>query len=457
MTAETAGTTVASSEWHDGRDGRNDSGEWRERANPRGFEVVTRYSLLATEVAIVAVFAVVAAVPAWAGTGSPPTVTCPRMATPPAIDGKIGTNEWADAAALSPFVLLGGKGMPSLTTEAFVAYDDKALYVGAKLFDPTPGEIRCATTERDGPVYRDDCLEVLLDPDNQGEHYIHLAVNAAGAVFDAVDEAAGQDLDWVAKTSKWQSGWSVEMAFDFGEGTYPAQGRIWGLTVCRNAPRIAERSSWCALSASCAEPADFGSMTFAGPPLRCELGPVEEPWFGDNYADLTVTNLSDANQTVKVNVRVTGPTRRAHYFGVEKLELKAGEKRGVKMGFKVFRGGPGDVRVSAQVIEGEKALAAFRSAPMPFELPVFGALLDEALSHIAACYQTYVLLRPEDRPLGSEVQLDGLFARWRYLDGEYQRRADLSVDMIDALGNRAKALKEDAATVSAQLAACSTP
>jgi len=396
--------------------------------------------------------------PAQAGIGSPATLSCPKLATAPTIDGIVGEAEWADAAALSPFVVLGGKRMPSHTTEVFIGYDDNSLYIGARLFDPTPNQIQCAATQRDGPVYRDDSFEVLLDPDHEGEHYIHLAVNAAGTQYDAVDDVVEHDEAWVAKTSRGETGWNVEIAFGFGEGNYPAEGKTWGMTMCRHVPRIVERSAWTALEWKFTEPANFGTMVFDGPPLRCELAPVENVWFGSNSAEVTVTNLSEKEEVVKVNLRVTGPTRRAHFFTMEKLEnMKPGEKRGLTMGFRVARGGACKVQVSAQVIEGKKALPAFCSAAMPFELPAVGAALDEALSAISACFRTYSQLAPENRPTGSEESLDSIAARWRLYDREYRRRAEYSPDRLLEIMKRLSQLRDEATTLNDQLGACAGP
>ncbi len=405
----------------------------------------------------VVVLSVVLVAPARAGIDTPPTVCCPKLATAPTIDGIVGDTEWADAAALSPFVVLGGKRMPAHTTEVFIGYDEHSLYIGARLFDLTPNQIQCAATQRDGPVYRDDSFEVLLDPDHEAQHYIHLAVNAAGTQYDAVDDVVEEDEAWVAKTSRGDNGWSVEIAFGFGEGNYPAKGRIWGMTVCRHVPRIVERSAWTALDWKFTEPANFGTMVFGGPPLRCELAPVENVWFGNNSAEVTVTNLSEKKEVAKVNLRVTGPTRRAHFFTMEKLEMKPGEKRVVTMGFRVARGGPCKVQVSAQLIKGAKALPAFRSAAMPFELPAVGALLDEALSEVTACFRTYAQLAPENRPTGSEESLSNLAARWRLYDREYRRRAEYSPDRLLEIMKRLKQLEDEATTLNDQLGACAGP
>jgi len=373
------------------------------------------------------------------------------------LDGIVGEKEWAGAAALSPFVLVGGRRMPSHTTEAYLGYDEKSLYVGAKLFDLTPNQIQCAATERDGPVYRDDSFEVLLDPEHKGEHYIHLVVNAAGTQYDAVDEVSEHDEVWVAKTTRGSSGWSVEIALNFGEGNYPEAGKTWGMTFCRHVPRIVERSAWTALNWKFTEPQNFGAVVFGGPPLRCDLAPVENVWFGDNSADVTLTSLSKVKELVKLNVRVTGPNRRAHFFAVEKLQLQPGEQRGVKLGFQAHYGGACDVQVSAQIIRGKDALAAFRSAPLPFDLPPAGEMLDNALVEITACFRTYSQLTPENRPVDAEKRLNELVARWRLYDGEYRDLPQYSPDRVAVMEKFLKQIRDDATTLNDQLAACAGP
>ena len=108
---------------------------------------------------------------------TPPVVSVPKVKTPPKIDGIIEPAEWANAAPMSPFVLLGGQGQPLNATSVWVMYDDHSLYIAAILTDPNPGALKAATTDRDGPVWEDDSLELFFDTDDQRKSYIHLAVN----------------------------------------------------------------------------------------------------------------------------------------------------------------------------------------------------------------------------------------------------------------------------------------
>jgi len=375
---------------------------------------------------------------------SPAAVSCPRLTTAPTIDGTLGTNEWAGAGAAGPFVLRDG-GMPALVTQAWVGYDARALYLGARLADPMPLGVQCAATLRDGAVMADDSLAVVLDPKNDGVGIIELAVNAAGVEYDAVDGDASKSATWQSAIKVGEDGWTVEIAWEFGAAGAPSTAESWGLNLRRNAPRAAERSSM-------AGEMPRATMLVGGPALRCELQPIDGPWYGENGIPARLINLSNTQQTVKVNTRVTAPTRRGHFFEVTKLTLAAGEARDLNVRYLVQRGGRGGVEVSVQAIEGTEAVTALRTATMGFELPALGEELDEALGRIADAYVAYSMLAEDARPFDGASRLDMLLARWRYLDSQQQRKASSAPDVIMALVTRARTLADDATLLAAELA-----
>ncbi len=388
-------------------------------------------------VLIVIAVLTIAAAGAYAALDSSAAVTCPKMQTAPTIDGSVGRAEWSGSAAVGPFVLQGG-GMPSLVTEAYLGFDDEGLYVGARLADSQPIQLQCDATARDGAVQADPSFTVLLDPGKDGADVITLAVNSAGVEYDAVDGDTGPTVAWRSAAEMTEGGWSVEIAYLFGAGGTPEAGARWGVNLLRNAARINQRSSMTG--------GGIGTMTFAEPPLRAEVEPIDSPWFGENTLPVRLTNLSAGEQTVKVNVRVTGRTRRAHYFDVTKLTLAAGEARDVDVEYMVQRGGRCDVELSVQAIEGTTAVTALRTARMHFELPPLGRQLDEALSYVTDVYEVYVRIPEDRRPtFDGAVRLERLLARWRYLDSQQQQRASLTPDVVMALVNRAQALSQDAA------------
>jgi len=391
---------------------------------------------------VIGVLAVTAAVP-YAALSSSAAVSCPRLEQAPTIDGLLGAGEWGRAAAAGPFVLESG-GMPSRATEAYIGFDDQALYIGARLHDPMPLAVQCAAGERDAAVMADDSFTITLDPDDDGAGIITLAVNAAGVEYDAVDGDAARNVTWRSATHLAEDGWLVEIAYPFGEGGAPADLAAWGLNLRRNAPGAAERSSISGAGVR-------GTLTFGQPPLRCEVAPIAEPWYGENTVNVRLTNLAASEQIVKVNVRVTGPTRRAHFFEVTKLTLGGGEVRDLPARYLVQRGGRCAVELSVQGIADLQARTALRTASMAFELPALGEELDEAVAQIAAAYSAFALMPEAARPFDGASRLDMLLARWRYLDSQQQRKASLSADVVMALYTRARTLTDDAVALRREL------
>ncbi len=383
------------------------------------------------------------------GMAAPAAVTCPKLAVAPTLDGTVGDAEWSGAAALGPFVLSRGAGMPSLTTEAFIGYTDEGIFIGARLFDPAPMQIHCYATVRDGAVSADDSFSLLLDSTGVGAQVLHMAVNAAGAMYDAIGDDATVDFNWSAATSLSGDGWTVEMVARF-EGASPKVGDRWLMSCLRNAPRAGEKSAWTAGEAM-PTAAELGGLVFGGPAARCEVAPVDGVWLGANEAQVTVSNRSDAAMVCKINSRVTGPTRRAHSFTVTKITVPANSRTRTELPFVVHRGGPGALQVSVQVIEGTKATSLLRTAPMAFDLPALGAALDDALGAIARAWQASTVIPAEDRREDSQAELDSLLARWRYLDSQHAQRSELSRAQLEVLVGRAGSLSADAAAFQSGL------
>lgn len=393
--------------------------------------------------------ALLLAAPVLAG---PALVTCPKLATAPTIDGSLDPGEWSQAAAVGPFALLRAKGMPSLATQAWIGYTDEGVYVAARLFDPAPLEIRCYATARDGAVAADDSFHLLLDTDASGKSVIHLAVNAAGTTYDALNDDPSADFKWQAATGLTGDSWIVELVARF-EAHAARAGDTWRMTMYRNAPRVSEKSAWSALERGVLEPANFGELVFGGPGVRCEVAPMVNPWFGENTVAVTLENRTGAAVDCKINARVTGTDRRAHSFTVTKVTLPAGARKQEKAAFTVQRGGPGAVEVSVQVVTGEQATTVLRTVPMPFELPALGQALDDALGAIAAAYRAWAVIPAGSRPEGAESQLEALLARWRYLESQHQQRQSLGREQLQALVERARALQEDAEELAARFSA----
>ena len=134
-------------------------------------------------------------------------------------------------------------------TEIRVAYDDKALYVGARLFDSQPKRIVRRRSRRDA-ASSSDFLRVYLDPHHDHKTGVMLTVSAAGSLADAwlsndFERDTSWDGVWDAAVTVDDSGWTVEMRVPFSQLRFsPGARQTWGLNVSRFIQRKNEEDWW---------------------------------------------------------------------------------------------------------------------------------------------------------------------------------------------------------------------
>src|SRR5699024_1055784 len=133
-------------------------------------------------------------------------MTLDRTSQPPAIDGKLDDAVWKQASPLAGFWASNKTThQASLLTTAWMSYDDENLYIAIRNDEPHMDQLKAEVTERDGPVWNDDCNEIfIMPPEGDGAH---LAINSANTQADLsmVRAATGditQDQSW---DGQWQS------------------------------------------------------------------------------------------------------------------------------------------------------------------------------------------------------------------------------------------------------------
>ncbi|MCX7935718.1 MAG: hypothetical protein N3A66_10735, partial [Planctomycetota bacterium] len=127
-------------------------------------------------------------------TAPPPVLRVPRLATPPAIDGKIAEKEWNGALAVTGLRChhLEGNLAPAIQQCTFyLAYDDKYLYLAMR--SPLPEgrfPVGACGLEDDDNVFRDDHLEwqILKHQRQQAQQsgfgFFKLVTNPLATLFD---------------------------------------------------------------------------------------------------------------------------------------------------------------------------------------------------------------------------------------------------------------------------------
>ncbi len=177
-----------------------------------------------------------------------PVAAIPRTNQPPAINGRLDDAAWQSAARLpiNRNARTGERVKPEAT--ALLLYDDRALYVAFKCFEPAMSSLVATKTGRDPEgIWLEDSVELFLDPTGQRKKYVHFIVNAAGAIFDEVGQDKRWDSSATVAVARFDDAWAVEMAIPWADlaaaGLPMDPSRAMALNACRNR-RADRRASW---------------------------------------------------------------------------------------------------------------------------------------------------------------------------------------------------------------------
>ena len=180
------------------------------------------------------------------------TLTATRAMGPPAIDGSDGDEAWRLAERRSDFRTFTPNegGVPAFRTELRVAYDDRALYVFVRAFDPRPDSIVRLLSRRDTDGAPNDQVQLFLDSYRDRRSGYEYIVNAAGVKSDYVlfdDTGFDQSWNgvWDVATRVDSAGWSAEFAIPLQQLRFrDRESPVFGLMVWRLVGRTGERVSW---------------------------------------------------------------------------------------------------------------------------------------------------------------------------------------------------------------------
>lgn len=179
----------------------------------------------------------------------------PRFESAPVIDGKLDDAIWKSAAVFKDFYQTqpGDNIPPSKSTEVYVGYDSRTLYIAFHAFDE-PGKVRATLAKRDD-IFNDDYIGVLLDTFNDQRRAYELFFNPFGIQADGIytegkDEDFSIDIVMESKGQLTETGYVVEVSIPFKSLRYEAgKGVLWGVQFQRVIKRFNdETDSWMPLS-----------------------------------------------------------------------------------------------------------------------------------------------------------------------------------------------------------------
>ncbi|MFH0778209.1 MAG: DUF5916 domain-containing protein [Candidatus Eisenbacteria bacterium] len=165
------------------------------------------------------------------------------------IDGDLSESVWQGPGLTDLVQTEPDEGQPSrFKTEVWIAYDDKALYVAARLHDPAPDSIVSRLARKDDDL-NSDVFEISLDPFHDHQTGFRFYVNPCGCVCDEKlyndgwDDSSW-DAVWEAQAKTGNGGWTAEMRIPFTQLRFHNNdGMVWGFNCRRLVARCNEISS----------------------------------------------------------------------------------------------------------------------------------------------------------------------------------------------------------------------
>jgi hypothetical protein len=178
------------------------------------------------------------------------TVQIARTVTRPTIDGALDDVVWANAARIDSFHQVNPVeyAEPSERTEIYLAYDDDALYVAARMFTP-PGQITANIMRQGASITQEDSLFVTLDPFNTRRGGYFFGLNAHGVRFDGLYRNVSEyysdwDSIWFAGAQQTEDGWTAEYEIPFKSLSFDPNSDTWGLNFSRSLETRNEDMAW---------------------------------------------------------------------------------------------------------------------------------------------------------------------------------------------------------------------
>ena len=174
-----------------------------------------------------------------------------RTELEPEIDGVLDDPMWRTATVISDMhqVMPVDHGEPSERSEFYLAYNERFIYIGARLYDDDPSGISARQLMQGGGMGFDDAFEFILDTFNTGRTGYQFQVNPNGIRREGVYEnpnSINNDWTgiWLVESRVDDQGWTAEVAIPFNTLNFDPNMTEWGFTVSRKIARKNEEIAW---------------------------------------------------------------------------------------------------------------------------------------------------------------------------------------------------------------------
>ncbi len=226
-----------------------------------------------------------------------PRIDAVRVTNPIKVDGILSEAEW-QRQGLTDFTQRDPVegAQPTQRTEVWLAYDDEALYVAARMYDTHPDSIVSRIGRRDADLSA-DWFYVGIDSYHDHRTGFYFGVYASGAISDGIlynDSWDDNSWDgvWDAATKIDDKGWTAEIRIPYSQLRFPKQDEyVWGVNFLRTIDRNKERDDFVMVpkkeSGWVSRFADLTGLKNINPPTKLEILPyiVGKQRFTNSFTD----------------------------------------------------------------------------------------------------------------------------------------------------------------------------
>ncbi len=180
-------------------------------------------------------------------------INATRVTKAPKIDADLTDDVWKNVPIANDFIQFrpdnGKKEMTDYKTEVKLIYDDNAIYIAAKMYDPNPDKIPAEFTNRDN-FGNSDFFMIMINPIDDGQNPVMFIVTASGVQLDSkVSNGNNEDYNWSAV---WKSdakiteyGWAAELRIPYRALRFAnAPVQSWGMNFHREIRNVNARYTW---------------------------------------------------------------------------------------------------------------------------------------------------------------------------------------------------------------------
>ena len=177
---------------------------------------------------------------------TPRTVGAVKLETALTLDGRLDEAVWQAAPVATGFRQSQPDEGKDATqkTEVRFAYDDAAIYVGARMFDSEGAKgVRTRLMRRDAMTESDsDILQIVFDAYHDHQSSYFFWVNPSGSKRDGTGDPTWDPV-WEAQTQIDSLGWTAELRIPLNQLNFSRDiDQTWGVQILRFVHRLNERS-----------------------------------------------------------------------------------------------------------------------------------------------------------------------------------------------------------------------